>query len=184
VTDEQRLIKQIQRNGNRVAADSLIRLYYDEIFRFVRRQTASEDTAQELTQDIFISMLRTIAHFDPEKAGFRTWLYRIAANKTVDYFRSRAARGVEIPLTDVAEPADDSDLARQIENSELAERVFAYLAGLPADTQRIFRLHIFGGYTFKELAASLQIPESTVKTTYYRLINALRKEFSDYDGQG
>jgi RNA polymerase sigma-70 factor (ECF subfamily) len=184
VTDEQRLIQKVQRSGDRMAADSLIRLYYDEIFRFVRKQTANADTAQELTQDIFVSMLRTIAHYDRRKAGFRTWLYRIAANKTVDYYRSRAAHSLEALPVDETPPAVGFDMARHIENSEFAERVFAYLAGSPSGTQRIFRLHVFGEYTFKEIAVSLHIPESTAKTTYYRLMNALRKEFSDDDGQG
>ncbi|GHU87393.1 RNA polymerase sigma factor [Clostridia bacterium] len=182
MTEIESLIRRIRRNGDREAADCLIRLYYDEIFRFVRKQTANEDTAFDLTQDIFIGMLRTIAHYDPKKAGFRTWLYKIATNKTVDYFRSRAANLVEILPFDEVEPIDETDFTRQIEDSDFAGRVCAYVEALPSDTQRIFRLHIFGGYTFKEIAETLEISESTVKTTYYRLINALRKEFSDYDG--
>jgi RNA polymerase sigma-70 factor (ECF subfamily) len=58
VLEEQRLIRQIRRKGDRNAADALVRMYYDEIFRFVRRQSADEDAALDLTQDIFISMLR------------------------------------------------------------------------------------------------------------------------------
>jgi RNA polymerase sigma-70 factor (ECF subfamily) len=184
VTEEQRLILKIQRNGDREAADCLVRLYYDEIFRFVRKQTADEETALDLTQNIFISMLRTITHYDPKKAGFRTWLYKIATNKTVDYFRSRAAHPVEVLPIDEVEPASETDFTKQIEDAEFAGRVSNFIAGLPGDTQRIFRLHVFGGYTFRGIADGLGIPESTVKTTYYRLINALRKEFLDYDGQG
>jgi RNA polymerase sigma-70 factor (ECF subfamily) len=182
VTGEQRLIRQIQRNGDRAAADRLIRRYYDEIFRFVRRQVSPEDAALDLTQDIFISVLRTLVHYDPRKAGFRTWLYRIATNKTVDYFRSRSACGAEMLSTDEVEPIDATDFTRQIENADFARRVSEHLAALPSDTQRIFRLHVFGGYTFKETAELLKIPESTAKTTYYRLTNTLRKEFFDDNG--
>jgi RNA polymerase sigma-70 factor (ECF subfamily) len=183
VTEEKRLIRKIRQSGDREAADRLVRLYYDEIFRFVRKQTANEDAAFDLTQEIFIGMLRTIAHYDGKKAGFRTWLYKIATNKTVDYFRSRTARLVETLPVDDVEPVDETDFIRQIEDSDFAGRVCAYLSALPANTQRIFRLHVFGGYTFKEIAEGLEIPEGTAKTTYYRLINVLRKEFSDYDGQ-
>lgn len=78
----------------------------------------------------------------------------------------------------------ETDFTKQIEDAEFAGRVGDYIAGLPSDTQRIFRLHIFGGYTFKEISEGLEIPEGTVKTMYYRLIHVLRKEFSDYDQQG
>jgi RNA polymerase sigma-70 factor (ECF subfamily) len=183
VTEIERLIRKIRRNGDREAADRLVRMHYDEIFRFVRKQTASEDAAFDLTQDVFIGMLRTIAHYDPKKAGFRTWLYKIATNKTVDHFRSRAANLVETLPIDEVEPVDETDFTRQIEDPDFAERVSAFLSALPGDTQRIFRLHIFGGYAFREIAEGLELPEGTVKTTYYRLIRILRKEFSDYDGQ-
>ncbi|MDR0840384.1 MAG: RNA polymerase sigma factor [Christensenellaceae bacterium] len=178
------LICKIQKTGDREAADCLVRLYYDEIFRFVRKQTVNADAAFDLTQDIFIGMLRTLAHYDGKKASFRTWLYKIATNKTVDYFRSRAANLVETLPIDEVEPVDETDFTRQIEDADFAGWVCALLAALPGGTQRIFRLHVFGGYTFREIAEGLEMPEGTVKTMYYRLVNILRKEFSDYDGQG
>ena len=85
--DELRLIKLIQRKGDRAAADELIGRYYDEIYCFIKKQIGNADTALDLTQEIFVSCLRTISYYDPKKdASFKTWLYKIAANKAVDYF--------------------------------------------------------------------------------------------------
>jgi RNA polymerase sigma-70 factor (ECF subfamily) len=73
--DDLRLIKQIRRNGDRAAADELIQRYYDEIYRFVRKQIREAETALDLTQEIFISCLRTIKYYDEKKnASFKTWL--------------------------------------------------------------------------------------------------------------
>ncbi|QIB68552.1 RNA polymerase sigma factor [Aminipila butyrica] len=181
MNDEQCLIRRIQKKGDRKAADCLVRLYYEEIFRFIRKQTFDEEIALDLTQSSFISMLRTIAHYDPKKAGFRTWLYKIATNKTVDYFRSHAGQLIKVLPLDEVEPTVATDFTKQIEDAEFARKVEDFIARFPGDTQRIFRLHIFGGYTFMEIAEGLGIPEGTAKTTYYRLIHILRKEFSDYD---
>ena len=183
MVDDLRLIKQIQRNGERAAADELIRRYYDEIYRFVRKQIGDADFALDLTQEIFISCLRTISHYDPKKnASFKTWLYKIAANKTVDYFRSRAYHETvkTLPLDEV-EPIAETDFVSKFENSDFTEKVCDFVGGLSPDTQKIFRLHIFGEYTFAEIAQTLELPESSVKSKYYRLINLLRKEFSDYE---
>ena len=65
--DEIRLIKLIQRNGDRAAADELIRRYYDAILGFVKRQIRDADFALDLTQEIFISCLRSITHYVPKK---------------------------------------------------------------------------------------------------------------------
>jgi RNA polymerase sigma-70 factor (ECF subfamily) len=178
--DDARLIKLIRRNGQRAAADELVRRYYDEILGFVRRQIADADTAIDLTQEIFISMLRTIGYYDPRRgAGFRTWLYRIATNKVVDYFRSRSFKraALTIPLEEV-EPIDASDFTKRLEHRDFAERVCAFVGSLPPDTQKIFRLHVFGDYTFAEIARITELPEGSVKSRYYRLVNLLRKEFA------
>lgn len=180
--DELRLIKEIQRKGDHAAADELVRYYYDEIHGFVRKQISNTDTALDLTQEIFISMLRTIGLYDAKRgAGFRTWLYRIATNKVVDWFRSRSYHAIAktIPLDEV-EPIDETNFTRQFEDRDFTEKVCTFVGGLPSDTQKVFRLHIFGGYMFSEIAGIVGLPEGTVKSKYYRLINLLGKEFADY----
>lgn len=177
------LIRRVQRRGDRSAADELIRKYYDTIHNFVRRQTPNADIALDLTQEAFIGMLRTIGGYDSKKgAGFRTWLYRIAANKIADYYRSRSSGTVEILSLDAVEPVCASDIEQQLEDREFTLRICEYVNALPLDTQSIFRLHLFGSYTFEEIADSLQMPVGSVKSRYYRLISAIRKEFEPDDG--
>lgn len=180
--NELRLIKKIQRNGDRAAADTLVQFYYDEIYSFVRKQVSNADIALELTQEIFISMLRTIGFYDMKRgAGFRTWLYRIATNKVVDWFRSRAYHMTTKTISlDEMEPMDEADFTRHLEDRDFAEKVCAFVGGLPLDTQKIFRLHIFGGCTFSEISGIEGLPEGSVKSKYYRLIHLIRKEFADY----
>lgn len=163
------------------AADQLVRHYYDDIYRFVRRQVANDDIALDLTQEVFISMLRSIEHYEARKgATFQTWLYRIATNKLIDWYRSRAYRNQPLTL-DGIEPVDDTDFTRLLESTELIEQVFTFMGDLPPDTQKIFRLHLFGGYTFREIADMIDLAEGSVKSRYYRLIRQLGKEFADYE---
>ena len=178
IIDEIKLIRRIQKYGEKQAADMLIRSYYDEIHHYVRKQSTNESTALDLTQEIFISMLNTINRYDPKKgASFRTWLYKIATNKTIDYFRSRSARITETLSLDDVEPIDETDFTKRIENEDFVEKICRYVGRFPPDTQKIFRLHIFGGYTFAEIAESMQTAEGSVKSKYYRLMNKIRGEF-------
>jgi len=91
----------------------------------------------------------------------------------------RAARITETLSLDDVEPIDEVDFTKQIENEDFAERVCNYVNNFPPDTQQIFRLHIFGNYTFAEIAVTMRIAEGSVKSKYYRLINKLRSEFND-----
>lgn len=176
---EMRLIRKVQRTGSREAADALIRKYYDEIYIYVCRQTSDKHTAMDLTQNTFISMLQTISGYDKKQGGFRTWLYRIATNKTIDYFRSRTAERKHVLDMDDIDIPDEAEFARQIEIKDLLLRLQGFVNSLEVDIQQIFRLKFFGGYTFTQIAALLSLPESTVKSKYYRLLKILRKEFKD-----
>lgn len=90
---EQTWIRAIQRRNSREAAEQLIQTYYDEIYRFVYRQTGSKEDAMDLTQSVFIAVLRALPGYRAERASFRTWLYRIAANKVIDT-RRKAGRSL------------------------------------------------------------------------------------------
>ena len=83
-TDNQ-LIRRIKKKQDKKAADELIRRYYREIYAFTYRQTGERELALDLTQEIFITVLQGIYAFDEKKAGFRTWAYRVAANRITDY---------------------------------------------------------------------------------------------------
>jgi len=174
-----RLIRRTK-NGDRDAADALVWKYYDEVYRFVSKQTSDGEIARDLTQEIFISLLKTIGRYDPKKgAGFRTWLYKIGTDKIIDYFRSRVTHTCETLSLDEIEPINIRDFTQEVENKELAESIRVYVNGFPPDSQKIFRLHIYGCYTFAEIAEILHMPEGSVKSKYYRLLSKIREKFND-----
>lgn len=175
MNDELRLIRKIQKRGDRISADLLIRKYYDEIYCYVFKQTTNRDVAMDLTQNIFVSMLHSIASYDEKRAGFRTWLYRIATNKTIDHFRTRSTeQKYLLDINDVEIPDETA-----FYEGDFVERVAEFINSLDVATQQIFRLKFWGEYTFAKVAELLNLPEATVKTKYYRLLKTLKEEFKD-----
>lgn len=85
---DKRLIRQIKNKGSKEAANELISRYYIEIYTYVYKQTIDKELSMDLTQDIFVKMLKSLEGYDENKAAFRTWLYKIATYTLVDYFRS------------------------------------------------------------------------------------------------
>ena len=154
----------------------MIRSYYDEIYRYVFRQLCGSADTYDLTQEIFISMLQSIKTYKKERASFRTWLYHIATNKIVDYRRQKVPQTIAL---DEVEAADETDFLRQIGQSELLSKIEAYVSCFPPNAQQIYRLHVYGDFTFEQISLSLNLPEGTVKSYYYRLQKKIRKEFYD-----
>ena len=77
------LIRKIKKKQNKEAAGLLIERYYREIYAYTYRQVACKELAMDLTQEIFILVLKGIRAFDEKKGSFRTWIYRIASNKII-----------------------------------------------------------------------------------------------------
>ena len=175
---EARWIRDIQKRGSRTAAESLISAYYDAIYCFAYRQTGNREDAMDLTQNIFLAVLRAIHTYNGKQAAFRTWLYRIAVNKIID--RRRKLRPGLVPLEDMELP-DPEDFAVQVQDRALLEEIEAYVSALSPQVQAIFRLRVYGERSFPEIAAALGEKEAAVKTRYYRLMSRLRKEFTTYD---
>lgn len=175
-----RLIKKIKKRNSRNAADELISNYYKEIYVYVFKQTSDKETSMDLTQEIFISMLKSLHSFDENKSSFRTWLYRIATNKVVDYFRSKNYKYTTLVETiEDRQIEDTTDFTVNLEHKEDVEKIQAIVNKLSSEYQEIFRLKIFLEATFLEISKILELSESTVKTKYYSIIKKIKKEFNE-----
>ena len=179
---EQKWIRQIQRKGSREAADCLIRAYYDEIYRFVYRQVGSKEDAMDLTQNIFVAVLRSLPGYQPRQARFRTWLYAVANNKIIDARRKVQAVRISACSFDELEPLANDDFVSRIQDRMLLAQIEEYVSGQALEQQKVFRLRVYAGLSFPEIAETLGEREEAVKARYYRLVKKIRKEFSDYEG--
>ncbi|MGX1193081.1 RNA polymerase sigma factor [Metabacillus sp. SLBN-84] len=178
---EGRWIRKIQQHAHEESANKLIKKYYKEMFAFVYRQFFDEQMAQDLTQEIFIRALQSISHFDGNKASFRTWLYRIASNHCIDYFRSRSYQaGQQTVYVEEIEMEGSDSVVEQLSTKEDIQLVNELLQRFDVKDQQIVRFKLFLELTFHEIAGLLVLSESTVKTKYYAILKKLRKEIENH----
>lgn len=174
---ESRWIRRVQQSAHEESANLLVKKYYKEIFAFVYKQVLDEQLALDLTQEIFIRMLQAIPNFNKKKAAFRTWLYRIASNHCIDYFRSKSYQAGQLTnYVEDLELLDVVDIVDYLIKKEDLEEVNHLLYKYEAHTQQILRYKLFLELTFQEIAGLLNISESTVKTRYYAGFKKLREE--------
>lgn len=176
MNNENKLIKQIKIKGSRKDANELISKYYKEIYTYVYKQTVDKEMSMDLTQEIFINMLKSINTYDEKKASFRTWLYKISTYKIIDYYRSKHYKYMKISINiDDVNICDDGDIFICMEYKEDIQKIIKTVDKFDELLQQIFRLKIFAEYTFLEISKILELPESTVKTKYYSLIRKIKK---------
>ena len=172
--------------GDAAAFETLYTRHKGGVFRYMLRQCANAGIAEELFQDVWMSVLRARASY-VASAKFTTWLYRIAHNRLIDHWRTVAqvelvTAGVddedEEPLAAIAAARDDEPEARASVR-EIAGRLHAACAALPALQREAFLLHQEGGLELAEIAELTGAGVETVKSRIRYAVAKLRLELGD-----
>ncbi|WP_141430816.1 RNA polymerase sigma factor [Bacillus sp. 03113] len=181
---EEKWIKQIKAKASQAAANQLISKYYKEIYAYIYKQTMSKELSMDLTQEVFISMLKSIDSYDEQKASFRTWLYKLSTYRIVDYYRSKYYKyHSHVESIQGEDLYHHEDFTIRLEYKQDIEKIVHIVNQFESVTQQIFRLKLFGEYTFLEIAASLDVPESTAKTKYYSMIKKIKKYLKEEEDE-
>lgn len=171
------------KGGSRIALDHLVDLYHEEIFRMVFYRTRSRMDAEDLTQDIFLLMIKHVSSVkDPRR--FRSWLYRVAVNRVRDYHRKKrflAIFGVydSEPAEEVGdrhiEASEEPRVLDQLMQQEFWAQVAKFSGSLSHLEREVFFLRFADQFGIKEISQILGKSESAVKTHLYRAL----KKFKD-----
>lgn len=164
------------------ALNRLVELYSRRVFGLLYRLTGSRDVAEDLMQETFLRVVRTIDRY--EHAGkFEAWLFRIAANLARDRARQIGRRGATSSLDEGAAdllPAGNDRRsdgpAGAVIRTEAGERLTAALRRLSDAEREIIMLRHFSELSFRDIADILGVPLGTALARAHRALNRLRAE--------
>jgi RNA polymerase sigma-70 factor, ECF subfamily len=166
--------------GDAGAWEDIVRAYNRRIYNLCYRFTNSADNAEDLTQEVFIKVYRTLASYDVEKGAFTTWLTTLTRNLLVDHFRrSRMDRVTESIDAGRTEEDDSVSLserlpdrgpspADRLASQETQKIVQRALARISPDLREAVILRDLQDMDYKEISKVLRVPEGTVKSRINR----------------
>jgi RNA polymerase sigma-70 factor (ECF subfamily) len=158
--DEQSLLARTARGDTR-AFEALYDLYNRSIYSLAVGILGDRETAQEVTQEVFLGIWRGAHDFDPRRGDPRAWILSLAHHKSVDAVRRRRLRTAE-PLNETM--TDPTDVAGQALRAVESARVRDALSTLSEGQREAIALAYYGGYTQQQIAERLGVPLGTVKT--------------------
>lgn len=145
--------------GDQDALELLVRRWYPRVFGYVLKTLGSEQDAYDVTQDVFLSVLQNISSFHPW-SQFKSWIFTIAHNKCMDFFRLRHPTAWEdVHTLDLPDPT--IPLADQVAGCMAVDAALARLS--PTQREAVV-LHYFHQFTAKEIARMTQTPLPTIKS--------------------
>jgi len=164
------------------AFGELYEQYYSQIFGYVLRRTASIETAQDVTSDVFFKALKNLGQFRWRDVPFSSWLYRIATHEIANYFRkSKHGQSCLEEVSNsisISSPSAETELLEaeaELKRHEDFLALHENICKLPAKYQEVITLRFFEKKRIKEVAEILGKREGTVKSLLHRSLEKLRK---------
>jgi RNA polymerase sigma-70 factor (ECF subfamily) len=166
-------LKQNEQAAFRILLERYQDLVVTTCFHFLHNR----DDAHDIAQEVFIEVYRSISRFRQD-AAISTWLYRIAANKSLNYLRKQKNRGLFFPIEklfsreasvkNLSEPDFTKPLEKEAEFTARAKMLHNAIEALPANQKSAFTLHKFSSLPYKEIAEVMEISLPAVESLIHR----------------
>jgi RNA polymerase sigma-70 factor, ECF subfamily len=170
------------RKSQKYNITDLYKKYYNELLFFVGGQIKNRQDAEEIVNDVFVRANENINSFDSEKSGINTWLYTIAKRLVIDHYRTdhsdhyiSADSFIDAETgKEMFQVIDTHDSTKQIEHSELKDRIYLAINSLKPSYRQIVKLRFIDEYNYDEIAVKLAVPVGTVKGVICRCREQLK----------
>jgi RNA polymerase sigma-70 factor (ECF subfamily) len=157
--------------GDQRAWDEIVRLHRRKVFNIAYKFVAKHDEAEDLTQDVFLKIFRSLSTFD-RRANFQTWLVSVSRNLCIDHYRSvrkeRETVDRDLDAGDVQAISREIGPYAALEHNDRRALLRRALDELPVTLRTAVLLRDLRELSYQEIAAQLDLPEGTVKSRINR----------------
>ena len=158
-------------HGDQSAWEAVVRQYWRRVFNVAYKFVGRHDEAEDLTQDVFLKVFRSLATFD-RRANFQTWLISVSRNLCIDHYRSvrkeRETIDRDLRSDDLAPASPDVSPLVALERRDLADELREALRLLPETLRAAVVMRDMQELSYQEIADRLALPEGTVKSRINR----------------
>jgi RNA polymerase sigma-70 factor (ECF subfamily) len=158
------------------AFSQLYDLYVQPVYRYLLSKTGNEQEAEDLTAQTFLAALEGLSRY-VHRGNFAAWLFSIARNKSMDFFRKEKREQVYV---DAVERSLETAWNQEGSNTDRVLDLSSLIRGLSEEDQELLRLRFVAQMRFKEIAALFGKREDAVKKSIYRLLARLQSQLEDY----
>jgi len=180
-SEDDDLVRRI-RAGDRQAVDDLYVRFRRPAFALARRILADDALAEDVLQDVFLSVWRDPSAYDRARGSFASWLLAVVHHKAVDAVRREESQRRRTAMAEedlaLSEPVAARDVDEEVWSRVVAEQVRSALGVLSAPQREALTLAYYGGYTQREVSSLTGAPLGTVKTRMLAGMRRLKEELA------
>lgn len=150
--------------------------HVDDVYRFVVSRVRNSAVAEDITAEVFFKALKKINGYADRGRSFSSWLYRIAANQTIDHYRRDHPA---LDLTEAASATPGNIVLEEVIHRDQIHRAYAAIDGLPPAQRLAMRLRFSEDRSCADVGRIIGKSEAAVKLLVYRAVRRLRRDLAD-----
>ncbi len=166
------------RVGEHEAFQKVYERYKGNVLGLVAAMLGDEHAAWDVLHDVFVSLARNARNLAPD-TNLKAYLLAAGANRARDHLAKCKPSALDCEIMDRIPSRGDEEPSSLAIGKEEAQRLWQEIATLPQEQRIVLALHIFGGFTFKEIAEKEGVPENTAQSRYRYAIEKLRRKFQE-----
>ncbi len=171
--DEENLVRRAKENDE-AALTQLYEENFDKIYRYIVLKTGDRTEAEDMTQQVFLKAFKSISGYRSKGSPFSSWLFRIAHNQMVDYWRKKSKR-TTVPLEESRVGSSNSSPSSETEQKMDIENLGAATKQLTDLQREVVSLRFAGGLSLAEVAKAMGKNEGAIKALQHSAVVSLRK---------
>lgn len=179
--DIKELIKK-SKKGDKEAFGEIYELFAERIFRYIYLKVGNKEEAEDLTQQVFIRTWESLKNFQFRKNPFSSWVYRIAHNLVVDFYRKQKET---LSLNDEirVEIVDSLDLDENLYYKEEVKKILKFINQLPEEQKDILMLRFIDDLSYGEIAKIMKKSPLTLRVLQHRALKKLKELMNNNEQQ-
>ncbi|MFD1294068.1 RNA polymerase sigma factor [Lutibacter holmesii] len=159
------------------AFKQLLQLYQKRLYWHIRKLVITHENADDVLQNTFVRIFKSLPNFK-QKSSLHTWMFKIAYNESLRFLEQQKKKQHQ-SLNEITSMYMDQLVSDTFfEGSEIQLKLQRILASLPEKQRHIFHLKYFDDLKFNEMETILGIKEGTIKTSYYKTVDFIKKNIN------
>ena len=160
--------------------EHLINKYSSQLLHYISNHTHNREDAEDILQDIFISVYEHCSEFDAERCNEQAWLYIIAKRRLVSYYRKQKDMDSLDAMEDYEVPGDDS-MAQATNVMACRQAVALGMRKLDERSREVIVMRYFDGMSFSEIGEALGISEGNARVIQNRALKTMQEELGSFE---
>jgi RNA polymerase sigma-70 factor (ECF subfamily) len=184
--EDKKLIKRTI-NGEKNAFETIIKKYQKPLFNYIRRMVGEQELAMDFTQEVFLKTYSSL-HTYQSSYKFSTWLFKIASNYLIDYWRKKKLDTFSIDQKHKNDsynltfqvPDNESSISKKFELNEMKAKIEQVLEKIPASLRELFIWRHINELSYQEIAEIKDLPEGTIKNRIFQAKERVRNLLGEF----